>query len=136
MLPRSAGVPLVVPQPRYSLFDRGPELNGLIDLAAQDGFGIVVHSPLAQGLLTDKYLSGSIPEGARARASALELILIDKHGVHGTALRPSPRRARRTHTRTSAVFGNPRVPLFPFLKLPAEPFRFLQLTEVNIGLDL
>ncbi|MFD6274741.1 aldo/keto reductase [Streptomyces sp. NPDC060209] len=67
---RSAGVPLVVHQPRYSLFDRGPELNGLMDLAVREGFGLVVYSPLAQGLLTDKYLGDSIPEGARARTSA------------------------------------------------------------------
>jgi L-glyceraldehyde 3-phosphate reductase len=66
---RSAGVPLLVHQPRYSIFDRTPELNGLLDTAAEDGFGLVVYSPLAQGLLTDKYLEG-IPVGARAESSA------------------------------------------------------------------
>jgi L-glyceraldehyde 3-phosphate reductase len=66
---RRAGVPLLVHQPRYSIFDRRPELDGLLKLAAEDGFGLVVYSPLAQGLLTDKYLDG-IPEGARARNSA------------------------------------------------------------------
>lgn len=60
-----AGVPLHVHQPRYSIFDRSIERNGLLDLAAADGFGLVVYSPLAQGLLTNKYLE-SIPEGARA----------------------------------------------------------------------
>jgi len=60
-----AGVPLLVHQPRYSIFDRSIERNGLLDLAEQDGFGLVVYSPLAQGLLTNKYLE-SIPEGARA----------------------------------------------------------------------
>jgi L-glyceraldehyde 3-phosphate reductase len=60
-----AGVPLQVHQPRYSIFDRSIERNGLLDLAAADGFGLVVYSPLAQGLLTNKYLE-SIPEGARA----------------------------------------------------------------------
>jgi len=69
VLLRQAGVPLLVHQPRYSIFDRTPELNGLLDLAAQDGFGLVVYSPLAQGLLTDKYLA-EIPEGARAKNSA------------------------------------------------------------------
>ncbi|WP_030144349.1 aldo/keto reductase [Glycomyces sp. NRRL B-16210] len=66
---RAAGVPLLVHQPRYSIFDRTPELNGLLDLAAKDGFGLVVYSPLAQGLLTDKYLT-DIPAGARAENSA------------------------------------------------------------------
>jgi L-glyceraldehyde 3-phosphate reductase len=64
-----AGVPLLVHQPRYSIFDRTPETGGLLKLAAEDGFGLVVYSPLAQGLLTDKYLDGAIPAGARALKS-------------------------------------------------------------------
>jgi L-glyceraldehyde 3-phosphate reductase len=66
---REAGVPLLVHQPRYSIFDRTPETSGLLKLAAEDGFGLVAYSPLAQGLLTDKYLDGKIPAGARAAAS-------------------------------------------------------------------
>ncbi|GAA1660202.1 aldo/keto reductase [Glycomyces endophyticus] len=66
---RAQGVPLLVHQPRYSVFDRSPERNGLLDTAAADGFGLVVYSPLAQGLLTDKYLQ-DIPAGARAQNSA------------------------------------------------------------------
>ncbi|MCD0442430.1 aldo/keto reductase [Glycomyces sp. A-F 0318] len=69
VLLREAGVPLLVHQPRYSIFDRTPERSGLLDLAARDGFGLVVYSPLAQGLLTDKYLE-DIPAGARAENSA------------------------------------------------------------------
>ncbi|MEU6857784.1 aldo/keto reductase [Glycomyces sp. NPDC046736] len=69
VLLRDAGVPLLVHQPRYSIFDRTPERSGLLDLAAADGFGLVVYSPLAQGLLTDKYLT-DIPDGARAKNSA------------------------------------------------------------------
>ncbi|QIZ38872.1 aldo/keto reductase [Saccharopolyspora sp. ASAGF58] len=65
---RRSGVPLLVHQPRYSIFDRSPEHNGLLKLAAEEGFGLVVYSPLAQGLLTDKYLEG-IPAGARAENS-------------------------------------------------------------------
>jgi L-glyceraldehyde 3-phosphate reductase len=49
---RAAGVPLLVHQPRYSIFDRGRENSGLLKLAAADGFGLVAYSPLAQGLLT------------------------------------------------------------------------------------
>ena len=67
---RQAGVPLLIHQPRYSIFDRRPEINGLVNLAAEDGFGLVVYSPLAQGLLTNKYLDGTIPDGARAQNSA------------------------------------------------------------------
>ncbi|MEV5967273.1 aldo/keto reductase [Kribbella sp. NPDC051952] len=67
---RAAGVPLLVHQPRYSIFDRTPETSGLLELAATDGFGLVAYSPLAQGLLTDKYLDGNIPADARAAASA------------------------------------------------------------------
>jgi len=66
---RSARVPLLVHQPRYSIFDRRPELNGLLKLAAEDGFGLIVYSPLAQGLLTNKYLGDTIPDGARAQNS-------------------------------------------------------------------
>ncbi len=65
---REAGVPLLVHQPRYSIFDRTPENSGLLKLAATDGFGLVAYSPLAQGLLTDKYLDG-IPTDARAANS-------------------------------------------------------------------
>ncbi|RZU15818.1 L-glyceraldehyde 3-phosphate reductase [Kribbella rubisoli] len=67
---RSAGVPLLVHQPRYSIFDRTPETSGLLDLASAEGFGLVAYSPLAQGLLTDKYLDGAVPPDARAAASA------------------------------------------------------------------
>ena len=67
---RAAGVPLLVHQPRYSIFDRGPENTGLLKLAAEDGFGLVAYSPLAQGLLTDKYLDGTIPASARAANSS------------------------------------------------------------------
>ncbi|MFC8044655.1 aldo/keto reductase [Nocardia sp. NPDC057353] len=65
---RAAGVPLLIHQARYSIYDRRPEQNGLLETAQDDGFGVIVYSPLAQGLLTDKYLGG-IPAGARAQNS-------------------------------------------------------------------
>lgn len=66
---RAEGVPLLLHQTRYSIYDRRPEQDGgLLELSAQDGFGVIVYSPLAQGLLTDKYLE-TIPDGARAQAS-------------------------------------------------------------------
>ena len=62
------GVPLLIHQPRYSIFDRSIDQNGLAQLAVEKGFGLIVYSPLAQGLLTNKYLE-SIPAGARAENS-------------------------------------------------------------------
>lgn len=57
--------PYVLDQVRYSLFDRHIEPDGLLDAAAQTGFGLITFSPLAQGMLTDKYLHG-IPANSRA----------------------------------------------------------------------
>ena len=65
---RALGTPLLIHQPKYSLLVRDPE-DGLFGALADEGVGAIVFSPLAQGLLTDKYLDG-IPEGSRAaRAS-------------------------------------------------------------------
>ena len=59
------GVPLLIHQPRYSMFDRTPE-QSLFGTLLEEGIGSIVFSPLAQGLLTDRYLSGSAPQGSRA----------------------------------------------------------------------
>ena len=61
---RELRTPFVIHQPRYSMFDRRVE-DGLLDVLAKEGIGCIVFSPLAQGLLTDKYLRG-IPPGSRA----------------------------------------------------------------------
>jgi L-glyceraldehyde 3-phosphate reductase len=58
------GTPLLIHQPRYNIFDRWIE-NGLTDVLIKEGVGSIVFSPLAQGLLTNKYLHG-IPAGSRA----------------------------------------------------------------------
>ncbi len=58
------GAPLLIHQPKYSMFVRDPE-GGLFDALNEVGAGSIVFSPLAQGLLTDKYLDG-IPEDSRA----------------------------------------------------------------------
>ncbi|TDQ02444.1 MULTISPECIES: aldo/keto reductase [unclassified Leifsonia] len=63
-----SGTPLLLHQPRYSLFDRSPE-DGVLDAVEQAGAAAIVFSPLAQGLLTDRYLGG-VPEGSRAVTSA------------------------------------------------------------------
>lgn len=56
--------PLIVNQRRYSIFDRTIEEDGVKDFCKMEGIGIIAFSPLAQGLLTDKYLHG-IPEDSR-----------------------------------------------------------------------
>jgi L-glyceraldehyde 3-phosphate reductase len=61
---RDLGTPCVVHQPKYSMFERTPE-TGLLEVVEKEGIGCAVFSPLAQGLLTDRYLQG-IPSDARA----------------------------------------------------------------------
>jgi len=58
------GVPCLIHQPKYSLFVRAPE-NGLLQTLTEQGMGCIAFSPLAQGLLTDRYLKG-IPSDSRA----------------------------------------------------------------------
>lgn len=64
---RELGTPLLIHQPRYSMFDRWIE-DGLLDVLAAEGAGCIPFSPLAQGLLTDRYLRG-IPADSRVRTS-------------------------------------------------------------------
>jgi L-glyceraldehyde 3-phosphate reductase len=59
------GIPLTIHQPRYSMFDRHIE-DGLFPVLDEIGAGSIVFSPLAQGLLTDRYIQGTVPEGSRA----------------------------------------------------------------------
>jgi L-glyceraldehyde 3-phosphate reductase len=61
---KSLGTPCLIHQPSYSMFNRWIE-DGLLPVLEDEGIGCIAFSPLAQGLLTDKYLDG-IPEGSRA----------------------------------------------------------------------
>jgi L-glyceraldehyde 3-phosphate reductase len=61
---KEMGTPCLIHQPRYSMFERQIE-DKLLDVLDKEGIGSIAFSPLAQGLLTDKYLNG-IPEGSRA----------------------------------------------------------------------
>ena len=72
-------VPFIINQNRYSIFDRTIEKNGLKDTAARLGKGIIAFSPLAQGLLTDRYLKG-IPADSR--------IMTDGRFLKASALTP------------------------------------------------
>ena len=60
---RDLGTPVLIHQPSYSMLNRSIE-DGLIDLLGREGVGCIVFSPLAQGMLTDRYLDG-IPEDSR-----------------------------------------------------------------------
>jgi L-glyceraldehyde 3-phosphate reductase len=61
---RGLGTPLLIHQPSYSMLNRWIE-QGLLDVLEREGMGCIAFSPLAQGVLTGKYLSG-VPEGSRA----------------------------------------------------------------------
>jgi L-glyceraldehyde 3-phosphate reductase len=80
---KALGTPCLIHQPRYNILQREPEMSGALEAAATYGMGSIVFSPLAQGLLTNKYLK-SIPEGSRAttgkflKAEQIEPALIAK----------------------------------------------------------
>ncbi len=62
------GTPCLIHQPSYSMVNRWIEVDGLLDTLEAEGIGAIVFSPLAQGLLTDKYLNG-VPDDSRAARS-------------------------------------------------------------------
>ena len=62
---RELGTPCVIHQPRYSMLDRWIE-PALLPALAEEGIGCIAFSPLAQGILTDRYVKGDIPEDSRA----------------------------------------------------------------------
>ncbi len=66
------GTPCLIHQPSYSMFNRWVEEDGLLDLLAEEGVGSIAFSPLAKGLLTDRYLNG-IPADSRAASSSVFL---------------------------------------------------------------
>jgi L-glyceraldehyde 3-phosphate reductase len=61
---KELGTPCLIHQPKYSMFERWVE-NGLLNVLEEEGIGLIAFSPLAQGMLTNRYLKG-IPEGSRA----------------------------------------------------------------------
>jgi len=83
---RSLGTPLLIHQPSYSMLNRWIE-GGLLDVLAEEGVGCIAFSPLAQGVLTGKYLNG-IPEGSRAslNGSLSQSQLSEKTHAHVRAL--------------------------------------------------
>lgn len=65
---KQLGTPCLIHQPKYSLFERTPD-QGLLDLLIKEGVGSIAFSPLAGGVLTDRYLNG-IPEDSRAASGS------------------------------------------------------------------
>jgi L-glyceraldehyde 3-phosphate reductase len=65
---RQLGTPCLIHQPKYSMFERTPEKTGLFDVLTKEGIGCIAFTPLAQGLLTNRYLQG-IPSDSRASKS-------------------------------------------------------------------
>jgi L-glyceraldehyde 3-phosphate reductase len=114
---RQMGVRPLIHQPSYSIFDRWIE-NGLLDAVEQDGLGCIAFSPLAQGLLTSRYLDG-IPAGSRAsRAGSLSPDVLSEATVGHLRALDGIARARgqtlaqlalawvlRDHRVTSALIG-------------------------------
>lgn len=81
---KEMGTPFIINQRRYSMLDREIEKDGLKDYASQNGIGVITFCPLAQGLLTDRYLHG-IPSDSRIRTdgrflkeNAINAELLDK----------------------------------------------------------
>ena len=89
---RELGTPLLIHQPSYSMLNRWVE-GGLLDTLEQVGAGCIAFSPLAQGMLTDKYLDG-IPSGSRmAEGSSLSKDLLTEQNLkHVRALNEIARR--------------------------------------------
>jgi L-glyceraldehyde 3-phosphate reductase len=93
---RSLGVPCLVHQTKYSMLHRAPE-EGLLRVLEKEGAGCVCFSPLAQGLLTEKYLSGAIPENSRAsRSGALQASITPELVKKLNALNDRAREGGRT----------------------------------------
>ncbi len=68
MILKSLGTPFIIHQPSYSMLNRWVETDGLLDTLESIGIGSIVFSPLAQGMLTDKYLH-DVPQDSRASQS-------------------------------------------------------------------
>jgi L-glyceraldehyde 3-phosphate reductase len=79
---RDLGTPCLIHQPRYSILGRWTERDGLLDQLEKEGMGCISFSPLAQGMLSNKYLKG-IPEGSRGASGKLAASrILDDEAVH------------------------------------------------------
>jgi L-glyceraldehyde 3-phosphate reductase len=109
---RSMGVPCLIHQPSYSMLNRWVE-NGLLDILEREGIGCIAFSPLAQGMLTDKYLAG-VPEGSRAATPGTALkreMLTGERLEHIRALNAIAKRRGQTLAQMALawVLKDPRI---------------------------
>jgi L-glyceraldehyde 3-phosphate reductase len=106
------GTPLLIHQPSYSMLNRWIETEGLLDVLEHVGAGCIAFSPLAQGMLTGKYLDG-IPEGSRAtRGTSLSTdLLTDEALGHIRALNAIAQRRGQSLAQMALawVLRDPRV---------------------------
>jgi L-glyceraldehyde 3-phosphate reductase len=106
------GTPMLIHQPSYSMLNRWIETEGLLDTVEQVGAGCIAFSPLAQGMLTTKYLNG-IPEGSRAsRDSSLSTDLLSEEALgHVRALNDIAKQRGQTLAQMALAWAlrDPRV---------------------------
>lgn len=77
---RSMGTPLLIHQPSYSMLNRWIE-ESLLDVLGEEGIGCIAFSPLAQGMLTDRYLDGVPGDSRAAQGKSLDPSLIDEKSL-------------------------------------------------------
>jgi L-glyceraldehyde 3-phosphate reductase len=153
---KSMGVPLLIHQPSYSMLNRWIE-KGLLDTLGEVGAGCIAFSPLAQGLLTTKYLNG-VPEGSRAalgNSSLLKEFLNEKNIEHVRKLNEIAKRRGQTLAQmaiawvlrdkrvTSALIGARNVEQLDDslnalnkLNFTAEELQEVDRHAVDVGIDL
>jgi L-glyceraldehyde 3-phosphate reductase len=108
---RTLGTPLLIHQPSYSMFNRWIEPQ-LLDVLAEVGAGAIAFSPLAQGLLTDRYLDGIPADSRAARAGSFNQKLISKANLaNARELREIARRRGQTLAEMALawILRDPRV---------------------------
>ena len=94
---RERDVPCLLHQVRYNMLTREPEWNGLLDQAREAGSGFIVYSPLAQGLLTGRYLQGIPADSRMAREHFLKSSVLTPE-LHAKIVRLNEIAARRGQT--------------------------------------
>ncbi len=153
---RSMGVPLLITQPSYSLINRWVETSGLFDLLEQEGVGCMAFSPLAQGLLTGRYLDG-VPDGSRAaQAESFDPAWLEGQrleqirGLNRIAQRRGQSLAQlalawvlRTPTVTSALIGvssleqlNQNLEVLERLELDADELAEIDTLALDAGVNI
>ncbi len=78
---RELGTPCLIHQPSYSMINRWVEDDGLLDVLDEEGIGCIAFSPLAQGMLTDKYLSGVPTDSRAAKAGSLKPAFVTEENI-------------------------------------------------------